>query len=355
MHRERLFCGKEIQAISSTTGSDKLVITFGFAMANKKEEDFFFGVSFLEKKRIDYIAIDSFDNLWWQSSEIFACIEEIYKRGILKMYREIICYGSSMGGYGALLFSHILRATSVVALSPQYTIDNSKIKYDLRFSNYAKQINFFLDDLPQYYSKTARKLVFFDPHDIDGQHAARMQGIPNVELVKMPFAGHSVTAFMQEVGILSKVIESVIGGTFSKADFRNQIRSTRRNSARYFSCLAEGLYKRNTKYTDLPIRLAIKSFSLSQNAKIARFIALRFAEVGNYEQSKEWFSKAIEIKTDLILSLRSIISLSIKHGRHEDALHFFKIGIKGKECGLISASGLASLEETIGKSIENEQ
>ena len=320
---QEIFSGKEIFCIGNiSSNKDLLMVSFGYAKAEKERNNIYFGVRFFKKHSIDYIAIDAKVNNWWQTREIFELIEKISRLDLLAGYRNIVCYGSSMGGYGALLFSKLFRANSVIAFSPQYSIDPLKVPFENRFPE-ANKLNYFFDDISTFCSSDASKYVFCDPYDIDGAHANIISCLSNVSVVKIPFSGHTVTHFLSEIGELESVVFELVENRFSVLSFRKMVRSNRRKSSKYWFNLAAALYKRNRNSPSLAISMAKNSFEISRVPKVARFVALRYLELNNFIEARNWFELALDCNDDLFLTLRSMINFEFDSLSFSNALRLF--------------------------------
>ena len=61
---------------------------------------------------------------WYPAKSMIKAVAAISV--ILARFPEVVSYGGSMGGYGAIKYSALLGATSVIALCPQWSIDMSE-------------------------------------------------------------------------------------------------------------------------------------------------------------------------------------------------------------------------------------
>ncbi|WP_162799113.1 hypothetical protein [Paracoccus indicus] len=76
--------------------SDNLIITL--TSRTSKKEETFFGEVFFQKTSYDVIYIRSNVNDWYVGGEFKKCLQEIGKIISTKNYKNIIAYGTSMGG-----------------------------------------------------------------------------------------------------------------------------------------------------------------------------------------------------------------------------------------------------------------
>ncbi len=98
--------------------------------------------------------------------------------------------GFSQGGYGALKFSRVLGASTTMAFSPQFSIDQSIVQTP-RFAR------FFRDDLHLgmaigLHDCACPAFVFYDPYDPqDRRHVELIREQAEIVEIRLPFAGHA--------------------------------------------------------------------------------------------------------------------------------------------------------------------
>src|SRR4051794_1872432 len=111
--------------------ADRVVITFGSYSVTPGFDQPGFGERFLRKNRIDAVHIVPRSNRWYQYTDMPDALAAARAR--TGGYPLRIAYGSSMGGYAAINFSARLDAQRVIALSPQFSIDPTKMPKDRRW------------------------------------------------------------------------------------------------------------------------------------------------------------------------------------------------------------------------------
>ncbi len=138
--------------------------------------------------------------------------------------RRVIHFGSSSGGYAALLFGLLMRATEVHAFVPPTFIDveNRMHVNDLRMlpcvrTLYARpqaQRHYF--DLKPLFEAhadgtTAFHLYYCAGSGIDQLHAARLAGLPGVSLHPVPGTHHNVLRELTHSGALLGLLNGGLG------------------------------------------------------------------------------------------------------------------------------------------------
>jgi len=163
-----------------------------------------FGGSFLLAQGYDVLAFKMVRNNWYQvlPRELFDRIGAWLQP---YAYRRRVGYGASMGGYAAIQFSGLLELNQVLALSPQYRIDEA---FDTTWAPWARDLEFHYRIEPECLAPGCRYLIVYDSKDEDQLHVERIaQVIPaeRLSLVPLPHAGHPVVTYLAEAGLLKEV------------------------------------------------------------------------------------------------------------------------------------------------------
>ncbi|WP_420604658.1 hypothetical protein [Methylobacterium sp.] len=241
-----VYDGQDIVVLSQLEPtSDRLIISFSARNGSLKklrtpaEEMTGPGQAFLQKCGLPAVMFCARWNHWWQTSEMDAAISILDEQGILDRYRDIVTYGMSMGGYGALMFSKKLRATSIVAIAPQYTADPHKFPAETRWAGDRRNLTFIYDDMEEGLVKNGDVAIFYDPRFIlDNMHATKVGTHREWRALLVPMSTHTVGRTLNDFGVLSSNIESALLGKLSGGEFRVSVRAARASSPVYLSNLA---------------------------------------------------------------------------------------------------------------------
>ena len=206
--------------------SARLMVTFTPLIHAEFDPPVGFGQAFFAKHGIPCLSFVSSRPHWWQTPELFGALDQARK--IAARYDQVVTYGSSMGGYGALLCSGPLGATEVIAACPQFSIDPAKAPFERRWLHHARKLDFVFDDMNQTMSRTAKKYVIYDPTIVDREHAALFDK-RNMEEVRLAFAGHAPLAYLGSMKLLTGSILTMVDGEFDKAKLTLDVRTLRRN------------------------------------------------------------------------------------------------------------------------------
>jgi len=152
---------------------------------------------------------------WYNQQGIYQKLENQINQFISKHKdSRVVFMGSSMGGFGSILYANkIERCSKVIAFSPQIDIDPKlTLPWDDRYINNVKHIN----NLP---FPTVSNLLRFDvQYDIlygnkeprDKMHLDKLPQQSNVALRCIDGAGHNVPMFLRDNRQLDKVLQEVL-------------------------------------------------------------------------------------------------------------------------------------------------
>ncbi|MGH2341308.1 hypothetical protein ACRC7T_07450 [Segnochrobactraceae bacterium EtOH-i3] len=204
------------------------------------------GERFLGKHQLPALFFYGHWNHWWQTPEMDQVLDLLHSSGLLASYKTIVTYGMSMGGYGALMFSSRLGAHRVLAGMPQYSLDPARMPGEKRWDNDRRKITFRYDDMEVGLTKTGEVAVFFDPlFRPDRLHVDKLLQHRPIKALPVPFAVHGLGSALQDMGILSASIVTMIREGIDQQRFRSMAREARRKSPLYLSRLARTLVTRH--------------------------------------------------------------------------------------------------------------
>lgn len=181
----------------------------------------------LNRQRITNCVFVSHRNHWWQTPEMQPAVA-----AAAAFIRDcepdrVTAYGSSMGAYGALMYSGPLHCTHVLALGPQYSIDPNKVPGEKRWQGYARQLDFKWDDMTSALRSGAEKFVLYDPATPDKAQVALMEGV-NLNQISVPHGGHQIGKHLLATQQLKPTLRALIDGRLGE-DIRTILQTARRN------------------------------------------------------------------------------------------------------------------------------
>lgn len=226
-----IFQSRQIQARFVEGKTNRVVVCFpdrdhpvGFDQIGWAER-------FLSARNISaiYISLARID--WFQCSDFFLAMAAC--RSHLAADRPLTTYGSSMGGYGAILAAKALAADHCLALSPQYSIDPDKVPFERRYNQHAAEIGRFQHDLAAQVSDHCAYVVGLDPtHGLDKRHLRLIARDFNLRRLPVYGAGHGVLPMLSGADA-RHVLASYLAGEANLSALRQAIRDDRHGAKGY--------------------------------------------------------------------------------------------------------------------------
>lgn len=184
-----LFASDNIEAIDYVGDSDYLIVSFAPKNVVPDGSNFWLK-EVAEQLSLNVLGIVPRTSSWYPAEDMAALAKAATAR--LASYSRVITIGQSMGGFAALKYGWLLRATHTMAFAPQISIDPDDVGgFDQRFTrNYNAELN-------QGMALTAGDMtdfttVFYDPYDReDAEHVRRITALwPGVQTVRVPWTAH---------------------------------------------------------------------------------------------------------------------------------------------------------------------
>lgn len=167
---------------------------------------------YAEELNYSILGIQADTKTWFRISNAGALIERLVSAGYFEDFDRIIVTGTSMGGFGALVFGPLIPRAQVLAFGPQTTLNADLVPEETRYPAAQSLLDW---ETPPYHDAAARisalesAIVVYDPHlSEDRMHAKRLIA-PNVIHYKLPFFGHSCVRMLAKHGALTELIEDV--------------------------------------------------------------------------------------------------------------------------------------------------
>ena len=188
------------------------------------------GEGFLAKNDIDAVHVISKKNHWWQTPDWDEGLRLIRAYAAGRGAREIVTYGSSMGGYGALVASKALGAARVVTYAPQFSVDPVVAPWETRWLSDAKAIKFATTPFAELAAAQA-VYIFSDPFfEADQRHVLEIARHAPVRHLKVAFSEHDVSRVLSDCGVLSTVTLEALRGTLEVNAFTHSFRTARKRT-----------------------------------------------------------------------------------------------------------------------------
>ena len=188
-----------------------------------------FGEGFFATTGYDALHVLSAHNNWYQDADLPAALDAV--RDIARTYARVITYGSSMGGYAALRFGGSVGAHVAIAISPQYSVLESKLVFEPRWRRHRRALVHRIEGPDDRLPAVADAYLFYDSRSLDRFHAAAIVAeMPAIAAVPIPYGGHPVGPTLAELGLMSSTIVAAAAGRLDVAALCSAIRRGRHRS-----------------------------------------------------------------------------------------------------------------------------
>jgi hypothetical protein len=174
---------------------------------------------------------------WWRDPAVWAFFDRLVDDAFFEDFDRVLFYGERAGAYAACAYAVAAPGASVLALAPRATLDPARAGWDTRFRA-ARRLDFtrrygFAPDMTE---GAARVFVVYDPDQtFDAMHAALFGG-RWVTPLRARLIGQDPAAALDQMQILSRMIEAAAEGRLS-AEGWGKLWRARRNFGPYLKAI----------------------------------------------------------------------------------------------------------------------
>lgn len=292
------------------------VVTFDSYTDTRELDRTAFGESFFAERGISAIHVVNGRNHWYHEPDWREAIAAA--RMAAAGYERIVTYGSSMGGYAALRFADRIGAACALALSPQYSRDPRKVPFEKRWSRHRRGP--WLPELSVPLSAAVPAIVAYDPAmRPERLHLKRIAGEMTIETLPLPYAGHTVAAFLSECGLLTEFVLSVVQGTVDLAAIRRLARTKRKHALHYVMTLSRAAFEGGRHRTALD--LAQVATKMAPGAELAwHYLGYLLTRLDRHEEAVAAHRRAAELAPEVAAIQLSFATAQRRTGDYDGAL-----------------------------------
>lgn len=163
---------------------------------------------------------------WYRDPDLIAHLEALRDRGFFEQFERVALIGTSMGGFAALTFSSLAPGATVVALSPQSTLDTAVVPWETRFHKGMRQDwTLPFSDAATQIDALAKGYVIYDPFmPPDKAHVMRLPQERLIHLRGFGF-GHKTAVVLRRLDLLKTIMHGAITGTLAPPAFYRATRT----------------------------------------------------------------------------------------------------------------------------------
>ncbi len=203
---------------------------------------------------------------WFRHRAVYEYFDRLVDDGFFENFDRVIFYGAESCGYAATAFSVVAPGSTVIALSPQATLDPAVTGWDDRFHHMRRTS--FTDRYgyaPDMLDAAEQCFVLYDPgFDDDAMHAALFTR-SNVTKIRCPHLDAQIEAFLRRMDLIKPLLQIAATRTLRPADFYTALRE-RRNYLPYLR-----MFLADVEKTHRPLLTAFMCRSVLDRINIPRF------------------------------------------------------------------------------------
>ncbi len=165
---------------------------------------------------------------WFRHDFVHDAFESLRDQGFFEQFDEVLFYGASMGGYGALVYSQCAPGANVLAIAPQSTLNRDILPRDNRWGWTAKlDWKGRFNDAANVLQKAGTTTIISDPYfEPDREQVSRIKG-DRITHLKTPFMGHQLPNAFVLMGMLKPLLFAAADNSLTPALFYKLFRNRR--------------------------------------------------------------------------------------------------------------------------------
>lgn len=229
-YRKGFFIADDMFALQHTARSKKtLYVSFDnlSSVRDVKNRDPW-GYRLAAKSEWSSLGVMSYKPNWFRDPKLLDELQRLAGDGFFEGFRQVVFTGTSMGAYAACAFSSLAPGCTVIAFSPQSTLDPATTDWDKRYpSGSAADWGGPFADAAEELSQAGKAWIVYDPfNDQDRMHAERLTN-PNASLLKARYSGHFTAQFLTQTQVLGTFVRECVQGDMSEGRFYELYRGSR--------------------------------------------------------------------------------------------------------------------------------
>ncbi len=208
----------------------RLLVTFESSdqILNERENKRPLGFEVIDGTGCSHLCILAHSANWFRNQAIYSFFDDLLDEGFFDDFDQVVFYGAGMGGYAAAAFSVASPGSTVIAIQPQATLDPRVTEWDTRFLSMRRTC--FTDRYgyaPDMLEACNRAFVLYDPEEeMDAMHAALFTR-QNVSKIRCRLLGRYIENHLEEMDILSPLIQQALKGNLRENDIHRLYRARR--------------------------------------------------------------------------------------------------------------------------------
>lgn len=223
--------GDRHAAVFADRGQDVLLVSFEslIGIRSTAEDGLPLGFSATEGTDWSHLNLVAMRDTWFRDPHVYGFFDRLVDEGFFEDFDTVIFYGAGMGGYAAAAYSVVAPGATVIAVSPQATLDRAVTEWDDRFpatrrTDFRSRYGY----APDMIDAAAQAFVLYDPGEIEDAMHASLFRAPNVTRIRYR-RGRSgaIDADLKDLGILPRLVKKAAKGKLTARTIHKALRRRR--------------------------------------------------------------------------------------------------------------------------------
>lgn len=218
---------------------------------------------------------------WYRHQAVYSYFDQLVDDGFFDRFERVVFYGAQSCGYAAAAYSVAAPGATVIAISPQATLDPRISEWDNRFDHMRRTS--FTDRYgfaPDMVEAADKAFILYDPeNDYDAMHAALFTRA-NVERFRFRYLDDQIESYLRRMELLEHLIAKAMAGTLARHDFHRALHE-RRNYLPYLRKLLGAVERQDRPYLSaLVCRAALERFNAPRFQRQMKIALARMEQQG---------------------------------------------------------------------------
>lgn len=196
-------------------GNENLLVTFELvdSVRDQVNQDVPLGWQLRNGHGWTQLTILATRETWFRHRAVYQYFDRLIDEGFFDDFENVTFYGQGSAGYAAASFSVAAPGATVIALSPQATLDPRIAEWDHRFMS-ARRTDFTsrYGFAPQMVEAASRAIVLYDPAESDDAMHASLFYSDNVSRIRCRHFDGNIEHFLRRMEVLPGLITLAMRG-----------------------------------------------------------------------------------------------------------------------------------------------
>lgn len=171
------------------------------------------------------LCLMSHGETFFRHRAVYQFFDGLVDEGFFDRFDRVVFYGAETCGYAAAAYSVAAPGASVVAISPQATLDPRLCEWDDRFLHMRRtSCTDRYGFAPDMVEAAAQAFVLYDPEiEAAAMHAALFRG-PNLARIRCRHMGDQIETYFKRMELLQPLLTKAMDGHLRVSDFHAALR-----------------------------------------------------------------------------------------------------------------------------------